>query len=736
MKKELIDKYNIPIHLKYVPTDQNPADLLTRGLSLESLKKNFEFWVRGPKWLSQSTIVWPYSDLNCLSKASKSVVLATIVDDVSHKVGPLVPPIGPLVPFEKFIKYNQLLAVTSLVMQACVKFKYLSEEKMTTWWGSTDYLHCSRIHLLQIMQQQCFLDEIEYLKDPKGKHAPDLVNNLNLFIDNSNLLRSDGRIGKTRYFEEDIINPIVLAKEHPLTRRIVEDCHRKCKHLGIQSTLNQVRLSGFWIPKPYQSIKKILAICTTCKKFNSIAFKYPRVTNLPKHRVDLIKPFKHLGLDYTGHIFVRQNGKNVKMYILLFTCLSIRAIHIELLPDMTANQFVLALIRFTNHFGIPSHIYSDNDRSIIAGTNLVSQVFLSSEFKENFDKFNIKHVRIPLYSPWVGATWERCIKTVKCCLAKTLHRVVPSYFRLLTVLSDIQLAINSRPLTYRCAQDSSLEIISPNCFIRPHTNANMLFRNLDENISRKPPPGRAELLKSIEVRDQLFDSFRKVWYETYLLGMRQLYKDLHEVKFVNRIRMNEVVLIKDTKKKRQHWLLGRVVELFPGNDGKVRAVKLWRGDRKFAIHSLKHLFPVELSVTHSHIAKNAVQTNVLNEGSGLDVVPGSTVLDTVPRINDLDAVQGSSELDVSENLVEPAESDSDDSVESEINEIPDNEGSSLDLVHMIEDRNINLEQHSSKDDPSDQIIVEEVSETTASGRPKRKVSGRRRPMDDQFIFYK
>ena len=101
----------------------------------------------------------------------------------------------------------------------------------------------------------------------------------------------------------------------------------------------------------------------------------------------------------------------------------------------------------------------------------------------------------------------------------------------------------------------------------------MLFRNLDENISRKPPPGRAELLKSIEVRDQLFDSFRKVWYETYLLGMRQLYKDLHEVKFVNRIRMNEVVLIKDTKKKRQHWLLGRVVELFPGSDGKVRAVK-------------------------------------------------------------------------------------------------------------------------------------------------------------------
>ena len=73
-------------------------------------------------------------------------------------------------------------------MQACVKFKYLSEEKMTTWRGSTYYLHCLRIHLLQIMQQQYFLDEIEYLKDPKGKRAPDLVKNLNLFIDNNEII--------------------------------------------------------------------------------------------------------------------------------------------------------------------------------------------------------------------------------------------------------------------------------------------------------------------------------------------------------------------------------------------------------------------------------------------------------------------------------------------------------------------------------------------------------------------
>ena len=357
------------------------------------------------------------------------------------------------------------------------------------------------------MQQQCFSEALAYLKDSKNKRVPELVNNLNLYLDKNHLLRSDGRIGKTRYFEDDIINPILLAKVHPLSSKLVEDCHRRCKHLGIQATLNLVRLSGFWIPKPYQSIKKILANCSICKKFNSLAFKYPKVTDLPKHRVDMIRPYKHTGLDYTGHIFVRSNNKDIKMYLLIFTCLSIRAIHIEIVPDMTANQFVLALIRFVNLYGIPSHIYSDNDRSIVAGANLVSEVFASSEFKENFDKFNIKHIRIPMYSPWVGATWERMIGTLKCCLAKTLLRVVPSYFRLLTILSDIQLAINSRPLTYRCAEDASLEIICPNVFIRPYANSNLIFRDVEESLGGRPPPGRTEILDSIKMRDELFEDF-------------------------------------------------------------------------------------------------------------------------------------------------------------------------------------------------------------------------------------
>ena len=100
------------------------------------------------------------------------------------------------------------------------------------------------------------------------------------------------------------------------------------------------------------------------------------------------------------------------------------------------------------------------------------ETFNSDRFKSLFDIHNIKHLTIPLYSPWQGSCWERLIRMIKGCLRKTLRRIKPTYFKLITILSDIQLAVNSRPLTYRCAENSGLEIITPNCFFKPNGNAN------------------------------------------------------------------------------------------------------------------------------------------------------------------------------------------------------------------------------------------------------------------------
>ena len=273
----------------------------------------------------------------------------------------------------------------------------------------------------------------------------------------------------------DIQNPVLTGKGHKLTELFVEFYHYSCKQLGLQTTLNNVRTGGFWIPKMLQVIKSILSRCISCHKFNSLSFRYPQMTNFPKHRINLVKPFQHSGVDFTGHLCVKNvEGEVVKVYILLFACLKVCVIHIELVPDILTHQFVLAFTCFTNVYGITLHLYSDNAKSFIAGEKILQKALVSDKYKVKFDVFDIRHVKIPLYSAWVGATWECLIRTVKSCLYKSIGRSKLSYFELLTVISDVQNALNSRPLTYR-SSDNDLETITPNCFRKADPNGNVLL---------------------------------------------------------------------------------------------------------------------------------------------------------------------------------------------------------------------------------------------------------------------
>ena len=98
------------------------------------------------------------------------------------------------------------------------------------------------------------------------------------------------------------------------------------------------------------------------------------------------------------------------MYIFLFTCLNIRAIHLEFVKDMSPHSVILALVRFFNLYEVPLHIYSDNARAFVTSCNLVKQVFVSDEFVGKFSTFNIK----TSYRSFVfGLVWERLGVTYK-----------------------------------------------------------------------------------------------------------------------------------------------------------------------------------------------------------------------------------------------------------------------------------------------------------------------------------
>lgn len=746
MKADIFAEFSVEIQFKYVPTAENPADLLTRGLSLESYKQNLDVWLKGPTWIRLPEVKWPTSDLKCLSTDSKNIVMATQVEAV-----PQVPCIFSV---GRYSSFASLLNVASGVIKVCNKLGILKNEKMLSYWGSDNYQQCAKICLLKKVQLECFPKEIQFLQDPRDKPVPELVRNFNLFLDEHQLMRSDCRLGKVLCFDKDIIHPVLLPKMqpltkvgevpkiHPLTRLIVIDCHQKVKHLGIQSTLNKVRMSGFRLIKPFQTVKSIIGPCAMCTKFNCLSYKYPHMTNLPKHRVNLVRPFGHVGVDYTGHIivkeeaFVTEEGKkpkkiliDKKYYLLIFTCLAVRACHVELIPEMSTEHFVLAIVRFCNEYGIPDSIYSDNAKSFISGVNVLEKVFASAEFKERFSTYNIKHVRIPLYSPWIGATWERLIRTIKGCLKKTIGRAKLDYFKLKTVLSDIQLAINCRPLTYRCSKDEGLEVITPNKFLKPNVESNLIMRDpkevLPNSVSRKA------LIKSLDLREEMVSHFKDLWYEQYLLSLRALYKNLHETDFTNRIKVNDIVLIKNPAKGRHHWRLGRVIELIFGSDNKVRSAKILKGndkyrtseERKLELHSLSHLYPLELSITHDHVVETEISQDMLNR----EVEDLSTL---EPQINqNMGESSLGSGLDV-EDLLSTEEVE-------DINEAEN----SFRFTQELDPQDLENLNSIGVSPPIEAVPVEEINpdlnlnvqqpSVSARGRIRRPA---RRLLDDQFVF--
>jgi len=309
-----------------------------------------------------------------------------------------------------------------------------------------------------------------------------------------------------------------------------------------------------------------------------------------RDKVNFERPYFHTGIDYTGHMFVKYGDTVTKMYMLVFTCLCIRSIHIELLPSMSCKDFLLAFTRFTNIYSVPSSIYSDNASTFLQGMGILSKSHIDSDFQSFLLKNSIKHYRIPLYAAWAGSAWERLIRTIKSCLYKVLGRKRVEYFTLLTILSDIENAVNSRPLTYN---DNLSSILCPNSFLKCESGRSIIYGSVaGEEI---PKPTRKDLMASLGQREDMLASFKDLWYEDYLLSLRENSRDVFQKDWENKVKINEVVLISSTTKSRAWWQLGLITELNVGRDGLVRSAKVKRADRTEALYPISMLHPLEIS---------------------------------------------------------------------------------------------------------------------------------------------
>ncbi|XP_018395971.1 PREDICTED: uncharacterized protein LOC108774377 [Cyphomyrmex costatus] len=192
---------------------------------------------------------------------------------------------------------------------------------------------------------------------------------LNTFIDQDNLIRVGGRL-KNSEFHSDKKHPIVLSADHQFTKLLFKGEHLTLLHAGPQSLLSSIR-QQFWPIGGRNLARKTVHDCIRCFRSNPRQSTIP-MGELSKARVSQTMPFHNTGVDYAGPFIVKdrkgRGSKTSKAFVCLFICFATKALHLELVSDLTSEAFIAALRRFSARRGKPAHMYSDN------GTNLSEQI--------------------------------------------------------------------------------------------------------------------------------------------------------------------------------------------------------------------------------------------------------------------------------------------------------------------------------------------------------------------------
>ena len=223
---------------------------------------------------------------------------------------------------------------------------------------------------------------------------------------------------------------------------------------------------NFWIIKGRSLVRRLIHKCKVCLRYEGPHYQVPPPPPLPEFRVTEQPPFSSTGVDFAGPMYIRYPGnkETSKVWLCLFICAVIRAVHLELVPDMSTSAFFRCLKRFVARRGIPSRFISDNAQTFKCAAKMLQAMLKQSEVQQYLTNNKILWTFNVEKAPWWGGIFELMVKSTKRCLRKVVGRVKLYYDELQTVLVEIESVINSRPLTYISADDLD-EPITPSHFL-------------------------------------------------------------------------------------------------------------------------------------------------------------------------------------------------------------------------------------------------------------------------------
>ena len=226
---------------------------------------------------------------------------------------------------------------------------------------STDELAAAeRVWLLKA-QSQHFRDEIAALLQGKAIPSASCLHSLRPFIDTSGVLRVGGRLcNSDAAFTQR--HPIIIHGQHSLSKLIIRWEHVRLLHASptlVGSSLGR----RYHIIGQRKAVRTITRACITCRR-TSIKPCPQLMGQLPVERIMPGIVFENVGSDYAGPMCLKlgrvRKSTTVKAYVCIFVAMSVKAVHLELVSDLTSTAFIACLRRFIARRGKPSSMWSDH----------------------------------------------------------------------------------------------------------------------------------------------------------------------------------------------------------------------------------------------------------------------------------------------------------------------------------------------------------------------------------------
>ncbi|VDM94806.1 unnamed protein product, partial [Onchocerca ochengi] len=330
------------------PSRFNKADIATKGYMSPFQLANFEQWWIGPQRLKDDESTWPQWENNIYHEHEK---YETKICTATATTKTITFRSFRLIDATRISKWTRLRRTAAWALRfiryiSKRRFIWLKEVPEETDLTSYELAEATKVLIIQAQSKGINDKEIN-----KWNHY---------YSDTHSLWKFRSRLDNISVgIHPDSLNLIYLPRHNPVTKLLIQHQHEDLCHAGIAHTLSELRRK-FWILKGRMEVKGILNKCMACKRWRAKPFKLPVMPTVPETRIIRIRTFEHVGLDYLGPLFIKGESGLIKRWVPLFICFTTRAVHLELVNDLTAESFMHVLRRFRARQGYLKLILSDN----------------------------------------------------------------------------------------------------------------------------------------------------------------------------------------------------------------------------------------------------------------------------------------------------------------------------------------------------------------------------------------